>query len=95
MCPARNALPAVDISITGTSLPTSVIRSSLGAVASFVLHSKFKASDLLTVGCLQELKFNFPVGHQFLARREFDPLTDVSCHSCADIYNSLFHCYTA
>ena len=32
------AMPAVDISMSGTNLPTSVIRPGLGAVQSFVLH---------------------------------------------------------
>ena len=51
--PAPVAKPAADISISGTNLPTSVIRSGLGAIQSFVLHPKFMASDLLTVGHLQ------------------------------------------
>ena len=93
--PAPKAMPAIDISITRTSLPTIVIRSGLDALQSFVLHPKFMASDLLTVGCLEELKGNLPVGHQFLDRREFDPWTDVSRHPCAAIYDSLFQCYTA
>ena len=92
---APAAMPAVDISISGTNLPTSVIRSGLGAVQSFVLHPKFMAGDLLTVGCLEELKVNLLVGHRFLARSEFDPWTDVSRHPHAYIYSSLFQCYTA
>ena len=67
MSSAPANMPAVDI-----SMPTSVIRSSLGAVQSFVLHPKFMAGDLLTVGCLEELKVNLPVRHRFRARSEFD-----------------------
>ena len=92
---APAVLPAVDISMSGTNLPTSVIRSGLGAVQSFVLDPKFMAGDLLTVACLEELKVNLPVGHRFLARCEFDPWADVSRQPRASIYSSLFQCYTA
>ena len=48
---APAVMPAVDISMSGTNLPTSVIRSGQGAVLSLVLHPKFMAGDLITVGC--------------------------------------------
>ena len=83
-------MPAVDI-----SMPTSVIRSSLGAVQSFVLHPKFMAGDLLTVGCLEERKVNLPVRHRFRARSVFDSWTDVSRHPRVSFYRSPFQCYTA
>ena len=93
--PAPAAMPVVDISMSGTNLPPSVIRSGLSAVQSFVLHPKFVVGELLTVGCLEELKVNLPVGHRFLARTEFDPWTDVCRHSRAGIFDDLLQCYTA
>ena len=48
---------------------------------SFVIHPKFVSNDLLTVECLEELKTNLPVGHQFLTRTSFDPCVDVSRHA--------------
>ena len=95
VCPVSSVMPAVDISVSGTNLPASVIRSGLYAVQSFVLHPKFMSSDLLTLDCVEELKINLPVGHQFLARDSFDPWADVSRHPVEDVYNSLFQCYTA
>ena len=95
VCPVSSVMPAVDISVSGTNLPASVIRSGLYAVQSFVLHPKFMSSDLLTLDCVEELKINLPVGHHFLARDSFDTWVDVSRHPVEDVYSSLFHCYTA
>ena len=95
VCPAPKDMPAVDISVSGTQLPSATIRSGLNCVQSIVLHPKFVSSDLLTVECLVELKSNMPVGHQFLSRGEFDPFSGVSLHPGADIYSSLLRCYTA
>ena len=91
VCPAPKDMPAVEISVGG---PT-IIRSGLKCVQSFVLHPKFVSSDLLTIECLEELKGNMPVGHQFLSRGDFDPFSGVSRHPSADIYSSLLRCYTA
>ena len=74
-------------------LPKTVFRSDLGVVQSFVLHPNFMASDLLTVGCLKELKVKLPAGHQSLACSEFDPWAGVSRHPREDIYASLLECY--
>ena len=93
--PCSSAMPAVDITVSGTNLPASVIRSGLYAIQSFVLHPKFMSSDLLTLDCVEELKVNRPVGQQHLARDSFDPWVDVSRHPVEDVYNSLFKCYTA
>ena len=95
VCPAPKALPPVDISTSGTSLPPSVIRSGLRSVQSFVLHPKFMSSDLLTVECLEELKMNLPNGPQFLGCGAFNPWAGVSRHPIEEIYNSLFECYNA
>ena len=95
VCPVSSGMPAVDISVSGTNLAASVVRSGLNAVQSFVLHPKFMSSDLLTFDCVEELKVNLPVGHHFLARDSFDPWVDVSRHPVEDVYKSLFQCYTA
>ena len=95
VCPAPKDMPAVDISVGGTQLPPATIRSGLRCVQSFVLHPKFVSSDLLTIECLEELKGNMPVGHQFLSRGHFDPFSGVSRHPNAGIYSSLLRCYTA
>ena len=95
LCLAPKDMPAVDISVRGTQLPPATIRSRLYCVQSFVLHPKFVFSDLLTVECLEELKSNMPVGHQFLASGEFDPFNGVIHHPSRDIHSSSFRCYTA
>ena len=95
VCPLSGAMPVVDMCVSGTNLSASVTRSGLFAVQSFVLHSKFISSDLLTLDCVEELKVNLPVGHQFLARDCFDHWVGVSRHPTEDIYNSLFQRYTA
>ena len=95
VCPAPSVMPAVDISTSGIGLPVSVVRSGLSAVQSFVLHPKFVSNDLLTVECLEELKVNLPVGHQFLARSSFDVCAGVSRHAWRDVFESLFQCYNA
>ena len=41
--------------------------SGLCAVPSFVHHSNIVPNGLLTVKCLEKLKTNLPIGHQFLA----------------------------
>ena len=48
----------------------------------------------MTVECLEELKTNLPVGHQFLARTSFDPFVDVSRHAWREVFESLFRYYT-
>ena len=53
------------------------------------------SSDLLTLDCVEKMKVNLPVGHQFLARVSFDPWVGVNRHPTEEIYNSLFKCYTA
>ena len=95
VCPAPSVMPAVDISTSVIGLPASVVRSGLSAVQSFVLHPKFVSNDLLTVECLEELKVNLPVGHQFLARVSFDVSAGVSRHAWRDVFESLFQCYNA
>ena len=92
-CPS--VMPAVDISTSGIGLPASVVRSGLSDVQSFVLHPKFVSNDLLTVECLEELKVNLPVGHQFLARASFDVCAGVSRHAWRDVFESLLECYNA
>ena len=94
VCPAPG-IPAVDIPVSGTQLPPATIRSELNCVQSFLLHPKFVSINLLTVECLEELKSDMPVGHQFLSRGEFDPFSGVSRHPSADIYSSLLRCYIA
>ena len=71
-------MPPVNISSSGVGLPAAVIRSGISAVQSFVLHPKFVSNDLLTVECLEELKVNLPVGHQFLARTPLSILSWIS-----------------
>ena len=95
VCPGPSAMPPVDISSSGVGFPATVIRSGISAVQSFVLHPKFVSNDLLTVECLEELKMNLPVGHQFLARTSFDPFVDISRHAWTEVFESLFRCYTA
>ena len=72
-CHEPGEMPAVDISVSVTNLPGSVIRSGFFAVQSFVLHPEFNSCDLLTLECVEKLKSNLPVGHQFQFRDSFDP----------------------
>ena len=95
VCPAPSVMPAVDVSTSGIGIPVSVIRSGLGAVQPFVLHLKFVSNDLVIVECLEELKVNLPVGHQFLARTSFDVCGGVRRHAWRDVFESLFQCYNA
>ena len=76
-------------------MPSSVVRSGLSGVQSFVMQPKFVSADLLTVECIEELKGNLLNGHQFLNCVTFDPWGSVSRHPYEDVFGTLFRCYTA
>ena len=48
--PAPSFMPQVDISMSGVSLPSSVVRSELSALLSFVRHPKFVSNDFGALG---------------------------------------------
>ena len=93
VCPAPSAMPLVDISISGISLPTSVIRSWLRACSRLPFIRR--VSQMTYSECFDEVKVNLPVGHQFPARTSFDAYADVTRHAWGDIFESPFRCYTA
>ena len=96
VCPAPKAMPHVEVSTSWCAVPSSVVRSGLSVVQSFVMQPEFVSADLLTVECIEELKDNLLNGHQFLNLNcAIDPWGSVSQHSYEDNFGSLFRFHTA
>ena len=79
----------VEFSLSGVQVPKKILLSSIFAVQSFISAPGFNSGELLTKGCLLELKANLLVGKDFLNNESFVPWRPLYVLNRQDLYSGL------